>query len=152
MPLTGALIAGRIRAVTLMPGSTTSRAFMTGSAAILGVAALALIFASDVVLSAAGAPVTAVSVVIAQLYGAALAGLATVSWVSRNALLGGIFGRAVVAGGATHGIIGALTLAREIFVRHALPTTPVVWVALGGYLVLACGFAVLMFGPTPSAP
>jgi hypothetical protein len=135
-----------------MSGSTTSRAFMTGSAAILGVAALALIFASDVVLSAAGAPVTAVSVVIAQLYGAALAGLATVSWVSRNALLGGIFGRAVVAGGATHGIIGALTLAREIFGRHALPITPVVWVALGAYAVLACGFGALMFGRTPSAP
>ena len=88
---------------------------------------------------------------IAQLYGAALAGLATVSWVSRRALLGGIFGRAVVVGGATHGMIGALTLAREVFIRHAFPITPVVWVALGAYVVLGCGFAVLMFGPTPSA-
>lgn len=138
--------------MTLMSGSTASRAFMTASAIILSVAALALIFASDVVLSAAGTPVTAVSIVIAQLYGAALAGLAAVIWVSRNAFLGGIFGRAVVTGSATHGIIGALTLAREIFVRHALPTTPVVWVAFGAYAVLACGFGALMFGPTPSAP
>ncbi len=138
--------------MTVMSGSATSRVFMTASAAILGVAALALIFAADAVLSAAGAPVTAISVVIAQLYGAALAGLATVTWVSRTALLGGIFGRAVVAGGATHGMIGALTLAREIFVRHALPVTPVVCVALGAYALLACGFGALMFGPTPSAP
>jgi len=145
-------VSGSIPAVALMSGSTASRAFMTASAIILGVAALVLIFASDVVLSAAGTPVTAVSIVIAQLYGAALAGLAAVIWVSRNALLGGIFGRAVVTGSATHGIIGALTLAREIFVRHALPITPVVWVAFGAYAVLACGFGALMFGPTPSAP
>jgi hypothetical protein len=150
--LTAAQPSGRIVAVTVMSASATSRAFMTGSAAILGLAALALIFGSDVVLAAAGAPVTAAAVVIAQLYGAALAGLATASWVSRNALLGGIFGRAVVAGGATHGLIGALTLGRELFVRHGFPVTPVACVALVAYASLACGFLTLMFGPTPSAP
>ena len=125
---------------------------MTASAAVLGIAALALLFAPDVVLPAVGAPATSVTLVVAQLYGAALAGIASATWVARHALLGGIFGRAVVTGGATHGIVGALTLAREVFVHHAQPISPVVWVALAIYGVLACGFGALMFGPTPSAP
>jgi hypothetical protein len=135
-----------------MSGSTTTRAFMTASALVLGVAALALIFVPDAILTAAGAPATALSLVIAQLYGAALAGFATTTWIARTSLLGGIFGRAVVAGGATHGIIGVLTLARETFARHTIQVTPVVWVALAIYALLACGFGVLMFGQTPGTP
>jgi hypothetical protein len=134
-----------------MAGSTTSRAFMTTSAIVLGVAALTLIFAADVVLSAAGASVTPITLVLAQLYGAALAGLAAATWAARNVLLGGIFGRAVVSGGATHGIIGALTLAHELFARHTPPLGPIAWIACAAYVFLACGFGVLMFGPTPGA-
>jgi hypothetical protein len=125
---------------------------MTASAVVLGGVALALLFAPDVVLPAVGAPATSGTLVVVQLYGAALAGIAAATWVARHALLGGIFGRAVVTGGATHGIIGALTLARAVLAHHAQPISPVVWVALVVYCVLACGFGALMFGPTPSAP
>jgi hypothetical protein len=125
---------------------------MTVSAMVLGGAALALLFAPDVVLPAVGAPATSVTLVVAQLYGAALAGIASATWVARRALLGGIFGRAVVTGGATHGIVGALTLVRGVFAHHTQPISLLVWVALVVYCVLACGFGALMFGPTPSAP
>ena len=70
-------------------------------------------------------------------------------WAGLTAVAGG---RAVVAGGATHGIIGVLTLARETFARHTIQVTPVVWVALAIYALLACGFGVLMFGQTPGTP
>jgi hypothetical protein len=138
--------------MTILSGSTATRVFMTASAIGLGSAALALIFAPDVVLAAAGAAATPVTLVLAQLYGAALAGIATATWVARHALLGGIFGRAVVTGGATHGIVGALALARGILTHAPHLTSPTVWVALAVYGVLACGFGALMFGPTPSAP
>ena len=118
---------------------------------MLGGVALTLIFAPDLVLSAAGAAVSDVTMVVAQLYGAALAGIAASSWIARGAVLGGIFGRAVVTAGATNSIIGLLVLARGTIGHHAHPVGPIVWVAFVVYGVIACGFSALMFGPTPSA-
>ena len=48
--------------------------------------------------------------VLGQLLGAALLGFAAANWLARRSMLGGIYGRAVVAGNAAFAFIGALSL------------------------------------------
>src|SRR5665647_266642 len=81
-----AFVVGRIMMV---------QRFMEGAAIVLGAAALALIFAPEHALASFDiAPMPPAST-LAQLYGAALFGLATTAWFARTMLLGGIYGKAV---------------------------------------------------------
>jgi hypothetical protein len=123
--------------------------FMEATAIVLGLAALLLIFAPELALAQLGAAPTAPVSVLAQLYGAALFGLALSSWIARTMLLGGIYGRAIVLGGFGHGLVGAFAL------LHALRSSsghPAVWVAFAVYVVLALAFGALLFGRGPGAP
>lgn len=123
--------------------------FMELTAIVLGLAAVALIFAPDLVLSHLAIQPAGAATALAQLYGAALFGFAQLFWVARGMLLGGIYGRAVVVGGFSHAFVGVLVL------LHALRLAtgnPVVWAACAVYAVLAIAFGKLMFGRGPAAP
>ena len=52
--------------------------------------------------------------VVAQLVGAAFLGFASLTWTARGLVLGGIYGRAVVAGNQTFAVVGALVLGRHL--------------------------------------
>jgi hypothetical protein len=80
--------------------------FMEATAIVLGAAAIALIFAPELVLARFAIEPGAAVLPLAQLYGAALFGLAITSWIARTMLLGGIYGKAVVAGGFGHALVG----------------------------------------------
>ena len=71
----------------------------------------ALLFAPDevsgVILPTAGGDT------LVQLLGAALLGFGAMNWIARGAALGGIYGRAVIAGNQTHFMIGALLLVKS---------------------------------------
>ncbi|MGZ8376494.1 MAG: hypothetical protein ACXWZS_14020 [Gemmatirosa sp.] len=84
------------------------------SAAVLLVGGLALIFASDVLLPALvpGYPVSGAW--LGQLLGAAWLGVATLNWLQRGALLGGIYGRPVVLANLVLYVVGALSLLRAL--------------------------------------
>ena len=57
-----------------------------------------------------------------QLLGAALLGFAAMNWIARGSALGGIYGRAVLAGNQTHLTIGAiLLLKRAVETAHPHP-------------------------------
>lgn len=122
---------------------------MESIAVVLGVAALALIFAPELVLARFAIEPTAGALVLAQLYGSALFGLASTSWFARTMLLGGIYGRSIVAGGFAHALVGVFAL------FHALRTSPgnaFVWGAFVVYAALAIWFGTLMFGRGPASP
>jgi hypothetical protein len=116
-------------------------------ALVLGAAALALIFAPELVLARFTIEPGVGSLVLAQLYGAALFGLAMTTWFSRTMLLGGIYGKSIVAGGFAHAIVGVFAL------FHALRApfgNAFVWGAFVVYAALALWFGTLMFGRGPS--
>jgi hypothetical protein len=79
---------------------------------------------------------------LVQVLGAALLGFAAMNWVARASILGGIYGRAVVAGNQTHSTIGALLL-----LTHGLEAggTPSYWLLTGTYVLGAALFAALIF-------
>lgn len=123
--------------------------FMEATGLVLGVVALALIFAPEVVLSRFAAEPFGAAALLAQLYGAALFGLALTAWFARTMLLGGIYGKAVVAGGFGHSLVGVFALLHAV---RASSGSGFLWGACVIYAALALGFGYLMFGPGPSAP
>jgi hypothetical protein len=112
----------------------------TISALCLGIAGAVLLFApreAGTVLAAGSSPVHI------QLIGAALLGFGTANWTARGAALGGIYGRAVVAGNQMHFMIGALVLLThggDVGAPH-----PAYWAFTMLYVIGAAFFSYLMF-------
>jgi hypothetical protein len=80
--------------------------------------------------------------VLVQLCAAAVLGFAAMNWTARGATLGGIYGRAIVAGNQAHVMIGALLL-----VSRGLdaPRSAAYWVLTGLYVCGTVFFSYLLF-------
>ena len=78
---------------------------------------------------------------LVQLLGAALLGFGAMNWIARTSVLGGIYGRAVVAGNQTHLTIGAILLLKHGFVEGG---SPAYWTLTAVY-VLAAGLFLHLF-------
>lgn len=87
------------------------------SAGCLAVGGLALLFAPDVILPRLIADFPPAGVWLGQLLAAALLALAMANWLSRSALLGGIYGRAVVMANATFYFVSAMMLLKIVVTR-----------------------------------
>lgn len=104
---------------------------VTLHAVLLLLAGVALLFA-PVEVSAVVEQAPPTPSVFPQLLGAAFIGFAAANWIARHSVLGGIYGRAVVAGTQAFSFVGALTLLGD------LPAAP----GLGFWLLLF----VLVYG------
>lgn len=96
------------------------------SAVCLAVMGLSLLFTGAEVMGATFA--TTVAEPFPAILGAALLGFASMNWIARHNLLGGIYGRSVVAANQTHFTIGAVVL-----IKHGLGHG-----GSAGYWALAC--------------
>jgi hypothetical protein len=124
-----------------MIGSWITRA----SAALLAFCGLSLLFAADEILSRhlPGYPVG--DYWFGQLLGAACLAMATLNWLSRHALLGGIYGRPVVAANAVGYFIAAITLLKPSLAGSFRPAG---WLLTIPVTLLAAAYAWLMLrGP-----
>lgn len=116
---------------------------VTLSAIALFAAGLCMLFAPNETVGAlfsdqGGSPI------LASLLGACLFGFASMNWIARHSLLGGIYGRAVVVGNQAHFFVGSLLL-----LRHVSPAaSPGVWTLFGVYLFGAVLFSFLLFRKT----
>ena len=114
------------------------------SAIVLAVAGVLLLFAPDEI-GGMLVPPPGLAGPFGQLLGAALLGFATLNWIGRHHPLGGIYGRAIVAGNQAHFTIGAVVL-----VKHGLSAGgPVAyWILAVVYVVEALFFSYLLYGST----
>ena len=116
-----------------------------GSAAVLLVTGLALLFASDLVLPrlVSGYPATALW--LGQLLGAAWLSVAALNWWNRATLLGGIYGRPLVAANMALFLSTSLVLFRAA----ARPgVSPALWPLAAVTTVLTVAYGLLLFrGP-----
>ncbi len=109
------------------------------NALVLLIAGVAMLFAPDVVLMSLVDNFPPSAFWLGQLLGAAWLGMAALSWLSRNAVLGGIYGRPVVMANFALHFISAMTLVRTGVMLLAIPA-----------LILAAVYGVLLFrGPLP---
>jgi len=125
---------------------STSRAVILATTLVLGAAGIALIFAPAEVAHSIGVAEPGAAVLLLELYGAALFGLAMTGWMVRDAIIGGIFGRSYVVGNAAHAFVGAFALLRPAIVPGAPAGLRVLTCA---YVALAIIFGYLMFVAAP---
>lgn len=115
------------------------------SALLLGAAGVVLLFAPDVVLPAIVPGFPATAAWLGQLLAAAWLGVATLNWLQRRAVLGGIYGRPVVLANLALYFISALSVVSALR-SHAAP--PILWLVVAVTGALAVGYAVLLLrGP-----
>ncbi len=115
------------------------------SAGLLLAGGLALLFAPDSVLPRLVPGFPPSGFWLGQLLAAAWLGLAALNWLSRRALLGGIYGRPVVMSNAAFYFIAAMALLRHVVGRE-VPAA--LWIVAAPVAVLAGVYAWLLFrGP-----
>lgn len=111
------------------------------AAVCLATVGMALLFAgAEVAGAVVGSPVAEP---FPALLGSALIAFASMNWIARHNLLGGIYGRAVVVSNQTHLTIGALLL-----VKHGLARGGPIgfWVLTALYVAGAVFFNALLMG------
>jgi hypothetical protein len=111
------------RPTTSLISTLISRA----SAVVLGLAGLALLFASDAILPRLIPGFPPSGAWLGQLLAAGWLGVALLNWASQPALLGGIYGRPVVLTNATLYFVAA-TVLLKIVIRQNVPT--VLWLVV----------------------
>jgi hypothetical protein len=117
------------------------RKTITATAVVFAVFGLLLLFAAEDLSGLLGPEPT--NHPLQQLLGAALLGFAAMNWIARAAALGGIYGRAVVAGNQTHLTIGAMLLLKRGV--DTANTEPWIWALAILYALGAAYFSYLMF-------
>lgn len=137
-------VAGAYVAVHPIERALTSTLVSRASAAVLLVGGLALLFAPDAVLPRLVAGFPTAGLWLGQLLGAAWLGVAALNWLSRSAVLGGIYGRPVVVANLALHFIGALVLLKAA--REA--AAPALWLLALPAAVLAVVYGLLLLrGP-----
>lgn len=125
-----------------------SSPLLTVSAAVYFVAAVGLLFAPDEILGFAGALPSRLDAALLQVLGSALLGFAMLNWMQRHAVIGGIYGRPIVAANFAHAGSAAFLLA-HVALRGE--RAPALLAALGIYGVLAIAFGARFYGRSPTA-
>ena len=115
------------------------------SAGVLALGGLALLFAPDVILPRVIPGFPAAGTWLGQLIAAAWLAVATLNWLSRSALLGGIYGRSVVATNSTLYCIAAIVLLKAAAASEAPKG---LWIVTAPVVLLAGVYGWLLFrGP-----
>jgi hypothetical protein len=115
------------------------------SAVFLAVVGLALLFASDSIVPRLLPGSANGSEVIGQLLGGAWIGAAALNWLSKSALIGGIYNRAVVSANGLLYFVAAMSLIRPLLRGGA---STVLWIAFAPIAVFAAVYMWLLFrGP-----
>ena len=118
-----------------------TRYLMTGSAAAMALAGLALQFAPHEMLVAVGVAATAGAAAAAQVTGGLYLGFAMLNWMSKGARIGGIYGRPLAMANLVHFVAGALAL-----MKHAANgASLLLWGVTVLYATLAAAFTFVTF-------
>lgn len=120
---------------------TFARVLMTASAVFLALLGLPCVFAPDLVLEHLVGSTSVLAEIIVQLTGALYVGFASLNWMSKGSLMGGIYGRPVAVGNLLHFFAGALAVVKVIPVIDA---PAIAWIACVGYVLFAVGFGLVV--------
>ncbi len=111
------------------------------------VSGITLLFAPDMVLPRLVPGYPEAAGWLGQLLGAAWLGVAALNWLNRSTLLGGIYGRPVVAANMALYLVSALVLVRA---AGRAGFSSALWFVAAPAVVLAIAYALLLFrGPLP---
>jgi len=120
---------------------------MAASALALALLGLPCIFAPDVVLQKLTGGTSAAAELLVQVTGALYLGFASLNWMGKGNLIGGIYGRPVAIGNLLHFLVAAIALLKGL---SALGGPRFLWPIAIGYASFALGFALVVFRSPPA--
>ncbi|MCW5888306.1 MAG: hypothetical protein KIT07_09300 [Anaerolineales bacterium] len=118
-----------------------SKTILTASACVLGLAGIVLTFAPELGLGALRIPAAAASLLLAQIVGSLYFGFATLNWMLRDGIIGGIYNRPLLVANVSHFVIAALAILKQL----SAAAGTALWVAGGLYALFAILFGWLLF-------
>lgn len=119
-----------------------TRLLMQSSAVLMGAVGILTQFMPHELLQALGMQTEGPAPLLVQTLGALYLGFATMNWMARGVLIGGIYAKPLAMGNFTHFMIGALGLLKGSF---ALEAMPLLWLAAIIYGAFALAFALAAF-------
>lgn len=125
------------------PYFMNTKLIMSASAILLGAVGVFLTFAPDALLIFLKLDVNPMTLLTIQILGAMYIGFAMLNWMTKGALIGGIYSRPTVVANLTHYIIAALALTKSVIAHPSLPIPFLVTTIL--YAIFAAMFGILLF-------
>jgi hypothetical protein len=123
-----------------------TKLLMAVSASFLGLVGIALSFLPQEVANYCGLPQS--SSIVLQVCGSLYFGFATLNWMAKGNLIGGIYSKPVAVANFAHFLIGGLALLKYTF---PATITSYMWIPVVVYLAFAILFGyVLLFNPVPN--
>lgn len=119
-----------------------TKILMTGSALFMGAIGIALTFMPQEILAYSKVDSAGFAPLMLQIMGALYLGLAMMNWMSREAIIGGIYNRPVVMANTIHFTVGALTLLKGL---RSTPVSAPDIVLCAGYALFGVWFGVVLF-------
>lgn len=115
---------------------------MRATSIVLGAVGLLLLFAPELLLQALGTQGIPPLQLLVQMVAALYIAFATMNWMARESVIGGIYNRPLSLANFAHFFIGALFL-----IRYLLANSAPIWmvIATGLYAIFAALFAWLVF-------
>jgi len=117
-----------------------TKLLMTTSAVVLGIVGLILTFAPNEISQLFNQ--SDINAIVFQLLGALYLGFAMTNWMSKESLIGGIYGRPLCIGNLAHFFIGGIALIKFISNNGARTTFLIMTII---YLVFAIFFMMVFF-------
>ena len=124
-----------------------TKLIMSSAAIVLGLTGMACLFFPEEIFKLYNPAAGEVQGLLVQLLGAGFFGFAALDWVSREAPLGGIYGRPVVSANQTHFVVGSFLVIRAAISQ---PDNVVLWCTLVAYALFAISFSAILYGPPPT--
>lgn len=109
----------------------------------MGMAGLCLTFLPVELINYAGRTPGELSILLLQITGSLFVAFASLNWMARGNLIGGIYSRPVAMGNFAHFFIGGITLLKSAFANEFMIA---LWIAAAIYTLFAVLFALVAFG------
>ena len=130
--------------------TSPTRLIMSTSALLLGIMGMAATFAPREILGSLGVAPMVITQLMVQILGALYLGFASMNWMMRDGIIGGIYNRPVVIGNLTHFLVAAMAMLRVV---TDSPSGRSLWPVAVVYAGYTLAFGVLLFRhPVKDAP
>ena len=120
-----------------------TKLLMIASAIVMGIAGVCLIFLPDEIINYAGFTSTSLNSLFLQIMGALYLAFATLNWMAKANLIGGIYSKPVALGNFAHFFIAGISIIKSAFTNEAMVA---LWIGAVIYSLFAIIFGIVAFG------
>lgn len=116
---------------------------MIASAIVMGIAGICFSFLPDEIINYAGYTSTGLNSLFLQILGALYLAFATLNWMAKANLIGGIYSKPVALGNFAHFFIAGISIIKSAFANEAMIA---LWIGAIIYSIFAIIFGIVAFG------